>query len=120
MPRPRKQKLICAMPSCSTFAPDGSAYSEKDMIVMTIEEYETIRLIDYSHMDQTQCAEEMGIARSTVQRLYTDARRKIADCIVDGLPLKISGGDYMLCAKRKDPLKCEECRRHRGRHGSDH
>jgi hypothetical protein len=33
--------------------------------------------------------------------------------------LKISGGDYTLCAKRKDPSKCEGCRRHHGRHGSD-
>lgn len=107
------------MPSCSSFAPCGSAYTETDVVLMSIEEYETIRLIDYHNMDQTQCAGEMGVARSTVQRLYMDARRKIAGCIVEGLPLKISGGDYMLCAKRDDPSKCEGCRRHRGRHGME-
>ena len=119
MPRPRKQKMICALPSCNAFAPCGKAYTDGDMILMSIEEYETIRLIDYHNMDQTQCAEEMGVARSTVQRLYTDARRKIAGCIVDGQPLKISGGDYTLCTKREDPSKCEGCPRHRGRHGID-
>lgn len=119
MPRPKKQKLICSLPSCSSFAPCGSAFSEGDVIRMSLEEYETVRLIDYENMDQAGCAKEMGIARSTVQRLYTDARRKIAGCIVDGLPLKISGGDYMLCAKREDPSKCEGCRRQRCRQLSD-
>ena len=120
MPRPKKQKLICSLPSCSSFAPHGSVYNEGDVILMSLEEYETIRLIDYGAMDQAQCAEEMGIARSTVQRLYMDARRKIAGCIVQGLPLKISGGDYMLCAKREDPAKCEGCRRHRCHQSGDH
>lgn len=119
MPRPKKQKMICALPSCSTFAPCGGASDDREPVFMSIEEYETIRLIDYENMDQAQCAEEMGVARSTVQRLYGDARKKIAGCIVDGLPLKISGGDYMLCTKREDPSRCEGCRRHRKRCGSD-
>jgi predicted DNA-binding protein (UPF0251 family) len=117
MPRPRKQKLICSLPPCNTFAPCGSNGSENEAVLMSLEEYETIRLIDLNDMDQAQCAEEMGVARSTVQRLYMDARRKIAGCIVEGRMLKISGGDYTLCAKRKDPSKCEGCRRHRERHG---
>ncbi len=118
MPRPRKQKLICSLPSCSTFAPcPSSNRNEGEAVVMSLEEYETIRLIDLNNMDQAQCAEEMGVARSTVQRLYMDARRKIAGCIVEGRKLKISGGDYTLCAKREDPAKCQNCRRHRERHG---
>lgn len=120
MPRPRKQKLICSLPPCSTFAPSGSTdRSDSEAVFMSLEEYETIRLIDLNDMDQAQCAEEMGVARSTVQRLYMDARRKIAGCIVEGRMLKISGGDYTLCAKRKDPSKCEGCRRHRERHGRE-
>jgi len=120
MPRPRKQKLICSLPPCSTFAPSGSTdRSDNEAVLMSLEEYETIRLIDLNDMDQAQCAEEMGVARSTVQRLYMDARRKIAGCIVEGRMLKISGGDYTLCAKRKDPSKCEGCRRHRERHGRE-
>jgi len=99
------------MPSCGTFAPCGREYTEKDVVLMSLEEYETIRLIDYHNMDQTQCAEEMGVARSTVQRLYTDARRKIAECLVESRMLSITGGDYTLCAKRKD--QCEGCRRRR-------
>lgn len=117
MPRPRKQKLICGLPACSTFAPCGRHCRDNEIVLMSLEEYETIRLIDLNNMDQAQCAEEMGVARSTVQRLYMDARQKIALCLVEGKMLKISGGDYELCEKRLDPMKCAGCRRHRGRHG---
>jgi predicted DNA-binding protein (UPF0251 family) len=83
---------------------------------MSLEEFETIRLIDHENMDQAQCAEVMGVARSTVQRLYTDARRKIAACIVGGHMLEIAGGDYEICEKRKEPKNCAGCGR-RARHG---
>lgn len=115
MPRPRKQKLICGMPMCSTFGPRGGA-STAEPVSMSLEEYEVIRLIDRENMDQTQCAAEMGVARSTVQRLYTDARRKLAECVVDGRTLQITGGDYELCERRNDPQSCAGCGR-RGRHG---
>jgi predicted DNA-binding protein (UPF0251 family) len=83
---------------------------------MSLEEYEVIRLIDHENMDQTQCADVMGVARSTVQRLYTDARRKLAECLVLGRMLEIGGGDYELCDRRTHPEGCAGCRR-RGRDG---
>jgi predicted DNA-binding protein (UPF0251 family) len=114
MPRPRKQKLICEMPRCNTFGPCSGCASEP--VNMSLEEYEVIRLIDHEDMDQTQCADVMGVARSTVQRLYTDARRKLSDCLVSGRMLHIGGGDYTLCERRMNPEECAGCHR-RGRHG---
>ena len=111
MPRPRKQKLICGMPSCNKFGPCGSGCTAEP-VDMSLEEYETIRLIDHENMDQTDCADVMGVARSTVQRLYTDARRKLAECLVDGRMLHIGGGDYTICEQRANPEKCACCRRH--------
>lgn len=46
---------------------------------MSVEEYETLRLLDYEGMTQAECAQEMGIARATVQSLYTEARKKQPD-----------------------------------------
>ena len=117
MPRPRKQKKICALPNVNTFGPPDAAQNESDIIHMSIEEYETIRLIDYENLNQEQCAEVMDVARSTVQRLYTDARKKLADSIINGRVLKIEGGDYTLCTKPVDQSICNGCIRHRGRHG---
>ena len=39
----------------------------------------------------------MQIARTTVQLIYEIARKKIADALIDGHPLKIDGGDFIIC-----------------------
>ena len=64
MPRPRKCRRICALPRYSGFAPLEGAQGQ---VEMTVEEYETIRLIDLLGCTQAQCAAQMGVARSTVQ-----------------------------------------------------
>ena len=70
---------------------------KKTPIVLTVDEYETIRLLDKKGYSQEQCAESMQIARTTVQRIYEIARKKIADALIDGHPLKIEGGDFIIC-----------------------
>jgi len=64
---------------------------------MSIDEYETIRLIDLEELTQEECASQMNIARTTVQGIYNSARKKIASSLVNGQFLKIEGGDYKLC-----------------------
>lgn len=64
---------------------------------MTVDEYETVRLIDLEGFTQEECAEQMNVARSTVQGIYVDARRKLAEVLVNGKVLLIEGGTYLLC-----------------------
>jgi uncharacterized protein len=80
---------------------------------MTVDEYETIRLIDLEDFTQETCAEQMHIARTTVQRIYNDARKKLAESLVNGKVLRIEGGDYELCDGLEENCGCGGCYRHR-------
>lgn len=119
MVRPRKWKRVCTLPEVNIFGPVGISQNVSEPIIMTVEEYETIRLMDLSRLNQEQTASTMGVARSTVQRIYDDARRKLADSLVNGKTLKIQGGDYKLCSDFEDKENCDDCicHRHRCRHG---
>ena len=96
MPRPRKCRQVCGLPKAGTFTPNIST-DQSSAITMTVDEYETIRLIDKEGLSQEQCGEAMNIARTTVQLIYSNARFKLATALVDAVPLVIEGGDYVLC-----------------------
>ncbi len=95
MPRPQKQRRVCAMPRTCRFGRVGRRSC--DSIVMTVDEYECIRLIDLLEYTQSECAEQMGVARTTVQAVYDHARKKLAESLVSGKELVIAGGEYWVC-----------------------
>ena len=95
MPRPNKPKCVQKLPICQTYYPAGKENSCHE-IVLSVEEYETLRLLDYQGMTQAQCARQMGIARATVQSLYTEARKKTARFLVEGAGLCIRGGNFCI------------------------
>ena len=95
MARPTKCRRICAEPAYDSFRPEGIPISER--INMTVDEYEVIRLIDLNKCTHEQCAQQMGISRTTVTEIYESARYKLADSVVHGKVLNISGGNYCFC-----------------------
>lgn len=96
MPRPVKCRRVCDFPGIQDFGPLPSPKRE-DRIYMTVDEYETIRLMDREGLSQEQCAERMEVARTTVQKVYESARQKLALMLTEGRPLHIEGGQYRLC-----------------------
>ena len=63
---------------------------------MTVDEYETIRLIDLENYTQEQCSEQMKIGRTTIQNIYASARKKLAISLINNKVIYISGGNYEL------------------------
>ena len=92
MPRPCKQRRVCGHPPCGRFGPAGQDAGPE--VVMGVDEFEAIRLIDLEGLTQEECAAQMNVARTTVQAIYAQARVKLARCLVGGCALSIRGGDY--------------------------
>lgn len=97
MPRPMKRRKVCSLPESNKFGPLDSTLDDQEYVNMTVDEYETIRLIDLEGFNQEECAKQMNIARTTVQGIYIEARRKLAESLVNGKALIIEGGEYRLC-----------------------
>ncbi len=112
MPRPRKCRKVCHLPSQKEFIPVNGC-NRRSAVILTVDEYETIRLIDREGFSQEECGMYMNIARTTVQQIYTNARKKLAEVLVEGLALKIEGGDYQLCDGSEHSCRCEGCKKHR-------
>lgn len=113
MPRPQKQRCICSLPRAGGFTPQGCEASGS--VNLTYDEYEVIRLLDHMQMTQEQCAGRMGISRPTVTRIYDEARRKVADMLVNSRNLTISGGDVYVCPAMRPECEGEEHCCHRER-----
>lgn len=106
MPRPPRCRRICDAPQVDTFCPQG--HEEAAPILLTLDEYEVIRLVDLEQRTHQQCAAQMDISRSTVQEIYESARRKIAACLVYGRKLVITGGSYRICGGQEQ-ARCTQC-----------
>jgi predicted DNA-binding protein (UPF0251 family) len=113
MPRPKKWRKVCCLPDSNRFGPLDYPVKGEHFIVMTVDEYETIRLIDLEGLSQEECANQMNVARTTVQGIYSDARKKLAESLVEGKILRIEGGDYKLCDEDQEFCGHGNCRRYR-------
>ena len=110
MARPKKCRRVCQMPACRGFAPLGGTRGEP--LVMTVDEYEAIRLLDRVGYTQEQCAQQMNISRPTVTGIYESARRKLAAFLAGGRELRIQGGDFALCPHGRCGCARGSCCRH--------
>ena len=111
MSRPEKCRRICSHPQVCHYAP-ATAPSQGE-VVLGFDEYECIRLIDRDGHSQQDCAEKMEVSRSTVARIYENARKKLAQALTEGKSLRIDGGDVLVCtAPRPECEGVTECCHH--------
>ena len=92
MPRPCKNRLISGQPTSVVYKPAGILARTLEWLSLGLDEFETIRLLDYQGLDQERVAELMGISRPTVTRIYASARKKIAEALTEGKAISIEGG----------------------------
>jgi uncharacterized protein len=109
LPRPKCSRNIGLMPENTCFKPDGVKISSCDEVQMTLDEFEAVRLAHYEGMYQEQAASMMNISRPTFGRIIESAQHKIADFLVNGKVIRITGGDIFIIKEGMNP--CENCKR---------
>jgi predicted DNA-binding protein (UPF0251 family) len=107
MPRPFKCRYIHCEPDVSYFKPRGIPISRLDEVVLTVDEFESVRLADVEGLYQDEAAGKMNVSRQTFGNIVKSARCKVADALVNGKAIKIRGGVYQMAEMTK--FKCYEC-----------
>jgi len=89
-----KPRFIGMRPGTNRFVPAVPAQelSVKEPILMTYDELEALRLIDYQGLTQEEAAERMGISRGTVWRCLDSARKKVVAMLVERRELIVGEG----------------------------
>ncbi len=92
--RPRKKKIIQEQPRIDHFSPRGRP-GRPDEAIVSMEEYEAMRLYDYMGLQQKKAAVMMGISQQSFSRIVREARKKVSDAIVNAKIIRIEGGDFV-------------------------
>lgn len=108
MPRPRRCRRVGGPPGCVLFKPAGVPSSRLTELVLGIDELESIRLADLEGLYQEQAAEQMKVSRQTFGRIVSSARNKVAQALVEGMSLRIEGGEIEMEDQRT--FRCAECK----------
>jgi predicted DNA-binding protein (UPF0251 family) len=96
MSRPRLCRRVWFEPNVTYFKPAGVRMIDLEESILTVDEFEAVRLKDLEELDEETAAKKMNISQPTFNRLVSSARKKIADAIVNGKAIKIFGGTYKL------------------------
>ncbi|MHA1580747.1 MAG: DUF134 domain-containing protein [Candidatus Freyarchaeota archaeon] len=108
MPRPRKTRKIGFRPEISGFKPVGNTQPE-ETITLTLDELEAIRLRDLEKYTQEEAAERMNVSQPTFYRLIEEARKKVAEALVEGKELRFKGGSYEMAQLAMKRFVCLQC-----------
>ena len=106
MPRKKRNRRIQVPPVIKGMSVFGVRGRKSNEVLLLLEEYEAIRLLDYQNLTQEEAAVHMDISRPTLTRIYEEARNKVATAFVEGRDIIFRGGDIYF---DKNWYKCNSC-----------
>ena len=92
MARPIKPRRVLFDPDVVYFKPRAVPLSMLEEVDLSIDELEALRLCDLKDLEQKEAAKKMKISQSTLQRILTSARKKVAEALTNGKAIKIRKG----------------------------
>lgn len=90
MSRPRLCRRICFNPNVTYFKPQGIPLKFLDVVTLSLEEIEALRLKNIEGLEQTSAAKKMKTSQSTFQRILSSAYKKISDALINGKAIQIT------------------------------
>ncbi len=96
--RPKKPRRIETEPKILTFSPRGKP-GRPDEVELKYEELEAIRLADQERLKRIEAAARMGISRHSFDRVLKGARGAVANALISGKIIRVSGGVYRISGK---------------------
>jgi len=89
MPRPRLCRIIRFNPNVTYFKPQGVPMRLLEIVELSIEELEALRLKNTKGFSQIECAKMMKTSQSTFQRILSSAYKKVTKALVEGKAIKV-------------------------------
>jgi len=89
MVRPRLCRRIRFNPNVTYFKPQGVPLRFLEVVELTTEEAEALRLRNIKDLDQEEAAKKMNTSQSTFQRILSSAYKKITEALIEGKAIKI-------------------------------
>ncbi|MFH1208999.1 MAG: DUF134 domain-containing protein [Candidatus Omnitrophota bacterium] len=99
--RPKKTRWIKCDPGERCFRPRCRSKGKLQGVVLTLDEFEALRLFDLQKHDQQAIALRMKVHRSTVSRILASARAKVSDALVNLKAIKVEGGCCQITGRKK-------------------
>lgn len=103
MPRPVKCRRVEHLPPYQRYKPAGIRCGNNEIVNLSIDELEAMRLKDVEGLSQAECAERMQVSRQTFQLILEKARKSVVSAITQGYEIHIQGGSY---ATPEDLRRC--------------
>lgn len=107
MPRPFIMRTIAHCPKVKYFKPVGIPANKLEVVEITFDELEAMRLNDLLGFYYEEAAKKMNISRQTFGIIIEKARKKVIDALINGKMIKIEGGVFKMAENRK--FRCFRC-----------
>ncbi len=105
----RVKRRVSCLPKATYYKPREVSLCDLEIINLSIEELEAIRLCDLLNVEQNEAADLMGVSRKTFWNDLQKARKKVVDALVNGKAIEISGGEYINSGECKVEFLCKKC-----------
>jgi predicted DNA-binding protein (UPF0251 family) len=108
MVRPKKHRMVAFNPDISYFKPRGIPMRELSEVRLTVDEREALRLADLLDMSHEEAGRQMHVSRATFGRIIQQARKVVADALINGKAINVEGGNFKMISESRI-FRCRKC-----------